>query len=70
MERKIPKQALARILSVEETSAVLAKELAEEELKAQESLPKSSESSAPEAPLSKIASVEDRMSSSVCFHRT
>jgi hypothetical protein len=35
------------MLSVEETNAALAKELAEEELKAQESLPKSSESSGP-----------------------
>ncbi len=35
--------------SVEETNAALAKELAEEELKEQESLPKSGESKAPEA---------------------
>jgi hypothetical protein len=51
--------------SVDETKAALAKELAEEELKEQESLPKSSESNTPEVPLPKVVSAEDQVSSSV-----
>ncbi len=39
--------------SVEETNAALAKELADEALKEQESLPKSGESKAPEVSLQK-----------------
>jgi hypothetical protein len=51
--------------SVEETNAALAKELAEEGLKEQESLPKSGEANAPEVPLPKVVSAEDQVSSSV-----
>ncbi len=51
--------------SVEETNAAFAKELAEEELKEQESLPKSSESKALEVPILKVVSAEDQSSSSV-----
>ncbi len=51
--------------SVEETNAALAKELADDALKEQESLPKSGESKASEAPPPKAVSVENRVGSSV-----
>jgi hypothetical protein len=63
-EKKNPKQG-SRMLSVEETNAALAKELAEEALKEQESLPKSSESKAPEVSPPKTVSVADQIGSSV-----
>ncbi len=47
--------------SVEETNAALAKELANETQKEQESLPKSGESKAPEVPPPKDVSVEDQV---------
>jgi hypothetical protein len=59
-------RAGSRMQSVEETNAALAKELTEEELKEQESLPKNGESNAQEVlPLPKVVSVEDQVSSSV-----
>ncbi len=53
------------MLSVEETNAALAKELADDALKEQESLPKSGESKAPEASPPKAVSVENQVGSSV-----
>ena len=53
------------MLSVEETNAMLAKELAEEEQKEQGLLPTSGEPKAPEVPLSTSVSVEDQVGSSV-----
>ncbi len=50
--------------SVEETIAALDKELADDALKEQESLPKSGESKAPEVPPSKAVSVENQVGSS------
>jgi hypothetical protein len=58
-------RAGSRMQSIEETNAALAKELAEEGLKEQESLTKSGESNAPEVPLPKVVSAEDQVSSSV-----
>jgi hypothetical protein len=62
--KKNPK-AGSRMQSVEGTNVALDKEVAEAELKEQESLRKSGESNALEAPLPKIVSVEDRLGSSV-----
>jgi hypothetical protein len=56
--------------SVEETNAALAKELAVEELKEQESLTKSGESNAPEAPLPPKSHIRRGSSEFKCFHRT
>ncbi len=56
------------MLSVEETNAMLAEELAEEERKEQGLLPTSGEPKAPEVPLSTSVSVES--SGIKCFHRT
>ncbi len=53
------------MLSVEETNAALAKELADEALKEQESLPKSGESKAPEVPPPTVVSAEDQLSASI-----
>ncbi len=52
------------MLSVEETNAMLAAELAEEERKEQGLPPTSSEPKAPEVPLSKSVSAEDQVRSS------
>ena len=52
------------MLSVEETNAMLAEELAEEERKEQGLLPTSGEPKAPEVPLSTSVSVEDQVGSS------
>jgi hypothetical protein len=51
--------------SVEETNVALAKELADDALKEQESLPKSGEAKALEVPPPKVVSVEDQVGSSV-----
>jgi hypothetical protein len=51
--------------SVEETDAAIAKELVDDALKEQESLPKSGESKAPEVPPPKAVSVENQVGSSV-----
>jgi hypothetical protein len=52
------------LLSVEETNAMLAQELAEGELKEHGSLPTSGEPKAPEVPLLTSVIVEDQVSSS------
>jgi hypothetical protein len=62
-EKKDTKQS-SRMQSVEETNAALAKELADDVRKEQESLPKSGESKAPEVPPPKAVSVEDQLGSS------
>jgi hypothetical protein len=63
-EKKNTKQG-SRMQSVEETNAALAKELADDALKEQESLSKSGESKAPEVPPPKTVSVENQVGSSV-----
>jgi hypothetical protein len=62
-EKKSTKRS-SRMQSVEETNAALAKELADETQKEQESLPKSGESKAPEVPPPKDVSVVDQVGSS------
>ena len=52
------------LLSVEETNAMLAKELADGALKEQGSSPESAESKAPEEPHPKTVSEEDQVGSS------
>ncbi len=52
------------LLSIEETSAMLAQELADDALKEQGSSPKSSEPKAPEEPHPKAVSEEDQVGSS------
>jgi hypothetical protein len=63
-EKKTPKSG-SRMQSVEETNAALAKELANDALKEQESPPESGEFKAPEVPPPRAASVEDQVGSSV-----
>ncbi len=53
------------LLSVEETNAMLAEELADGDLKEQGSPPKSAESKAPEEPHPETVSEEDQVGSSV-----
>ncbi len=57
--RKNAKKSLG-LLSIEETSAMLAQELADDALKEQRSSPKSGEPKAPEEPHPKAVSEEDQ----------